>query len=213
MTYAQDIVAGRYKIPISMLNKQAYCEYQIFLEHVKGVTVAPTAAMQKGTEFHTAYDLYHQQTATEEMSLEDALSKSKERKVTLVARDVEVENSALKGRIDEIEIGPAQITIIDDKPTNGKVWQTDIRQVWGYCWAYTDQYKPDRPLYGAIKDHTLRAIVWREPYTDRARTEVEDASDRIMGILKGERVAIPTKFPAKCKKCRFKLKQVCDKAL
>lgn len=56
MKYAEKIVAGMYKIPISWLHKQAYCEYQIFLEFVKEVRVPKSSAMIEGTLDHAVLD-------------------------------------------------------------------------------------------------------------------------------------------------------------
>ncbi|MEM2873847.1 MAG: PD-(D/E)XK nuclease family protein [Candidatus Nanoarchaeia archaeon] len=211
MTYADDIIAGKYKIPISWLHTQAYCEYQIFLEHVKGISVDRSIAMIVGAESHAKLDAEHAAKVEEIMSLEEVLVQSTERKVTFVAREVGVENLYLKGIIDEIRISPAEIIIIDDKPTKGKAWPADIRQVWGYCWAYSDQYKPDRTLYGAVRDRETQEFVWQEPFTENAKKDVKEATFRIIDILKGVRAAVPTRKPQKCKPCRFR--KVCDKCL
>ena len=36
------IIEGKNNFPISWLNKQGYCEYQIYLEHMKGIETQPT---------------------------------------------------------------------------------------------------------------------------------------------------------------------------
>lgn len=215
MTYADDIVAGKYKIPISMLHTQAYCEYQIFLDAVKGIEVGRSAAMIEGSLDHAVLDEEHAAKATVAMSLEEALTASAKKKVICIMRDITVMNKYLKGKIDEIHIGPNFITIIDDKPIkDGRVWPPDKKQVWGYCWAYSDQYKPDRPLYGAVRDRRAadaQDFAWQEPFTEAERLAAEETSIRILDILKGTREAVPTKKPQKCRPCRFK--EACDKCL
>ncbi len=211
MTYADDIIAGKYKIPISWLHTQDYCEYQIFLEHVKGISAGRSAAMETGSMGHAKLDAEHAAKVTEVMSLEEALVQSAERRVTLVMRGVDVENDYLKGNIDEIQLDPVQITIIDDKPTKGRAWPADIKQVWGYCWAYSDQRKPDRPLYGAVRDRDTQDFVWQESFTEAARNSTYNTVMRLLDILKGNRAAVPTKKPQKCRPCRFR--EVCDKCL
>lgn len=46
------VVEGRPLFPISWLNKQKYCEYQIFLENIEGVEVGPTPEMVEGKKEH-----------------------------------------------------------------------------------------------------------------------------------------------------------------
>ena len=46
------IIDGKNNFPISWLNKQGYCEYQIYLEHMKGIETSPTQAMTRGSKIH-----------------------------------------------------------------------------------------------------------------------------------------------------------------
>jgi CRISPR/Cas system-associated exonuclease Cas4 (RecB family) len=210
MTYAQSIIAGKYKLPISMLHKQAYCEYQIFLEAVRGVEIGKSAAMEEGTEHHAALDEEHAEKAVV-MSLEDALATAT-KDIPIVYRDLKVKGKRLVGRIDEVQITKNLIKIIDDKPVEPgrKPWLSDIQQVWGYCVAYEEERGIDRQLHGAVRNRE-QEIVWESPYTSIERGYVNEIVDRIYGILKGERDAVPTKKPNKCDKCRFK--GACDKCL
>jgi CRISPR/Cas system-associated exonuclease Cas4 (RecB family) len=45
-------VKNQLLFPISWLNKQDYCEYQIYLENVKGIKVKPSVAMTAGKQVH-----------------------------------------------------------------------------------------------------------------------------------------------------------------
>ena len=208
--YARDILNGKYKIPISWLHRQAYCEYQIYLEHVAEFKVEKSPAMIRGIEKHKELDDAHFAIATP-MSLEEALEKATAEHKVLVYRDFKVEGKNLVGRIDELHIEPKRILIIDDKPTKRQVYNSDIRQVWGYCLAYEEENGTDRPLFGSIRDRDSQRFIWQEQYTESARKEVKEAVQRIFGILSGEREAQPTKKYQKCRPCRFK--NVCDKAL
>jgi len=51
------------KIPIHWLQSQTYCEYQICLEHVKGVKVEPTPEMNYGKEAHAILEENHKKKA------------------------------------------------------------------------------------------------------------------------------------------------------
>lgn len=46
------IIEGKNNFPISWLNQQGYCEYQIYLEYMKGIETQPTAAMTHGSKIH-----------------------------------------------------------------------------------------------------------------------------------------------------------------
>ena len=39
------IIEGQNNFPISWLNQQGYCEYQLYLENMKGIETQPTPAM------------------------------------------------------------------------------------------------------------------------------------------------------------------------
>jgi CRISPR-associated exonuclease Cas4 len=57
------IVEGRNVFPISWLHKQDYCEYQIFIENIKGIKVEPTKAMIEGTKEHERMESKFLETA------------------------------------------------------------------------------------------------------------------------------------------------------
>ena len=46
------IIEGKNNFPISWLNQQGYCEYQIYLEYMKGIKTPETKSMRKGTDIH-----------------------------------------------------------------------------------------------------------------------------------------------------------------
>ena len=46
------IIEGQNNFPISWLNQQGYCEYQLYLENMKGIETQPTPAMTQGSKIH-----------------------------------------------------------------------------------------------------------------------------------------------------------------
>ena len=58
------IIEGKNNFPISWLNQQGYCEYQIYLEYMKGIETAPTHAMTHGSEIHHQLEDIFKQDAT-----------------------------------------------------------------------------------------------------------------------------------------------------
>ena len=51
------IIDGNNNFSISWLNKMGYCEYQLYLEHLKGIEAPDTPQMTKGTTEHKASGL------------------------------------------------------------------------------------------------------------------------------------------------------------
>ena len=195
------------KIPIHWLHSHAYCEYQIFLKHVKGVKIAPTAAMMMGAKRHSVLEVEHKEKATEELSVDDALKKSRDEKIVLIAREVPVAWSQLKGKIDEIHFMSDQIIILDDKP-NTVAWDSNKVQVWGYCLAFQEQFRPKLPISALLRHRDTQKTVWEEVFTEDHRDRVLVAIERISGIMNGESEPEPTDNINKCRRCS--LNNVCD---
>jgi len=195
------------KIPIHWLHSQAYCEYQIYLEHVKGIEVEPTPEMNEGKEVHAILEEDHKKKAKLKLSIIDALKKSQKEKITLVGREIPVRGNYLYGLIDEVHFMPTQIIIIDDKPNNYP-YMTNKKQVWGYCLAFKEQFKIKIPLIACIRQRDTQKIIWRENFSDEHKKIVLESVERILGILNGNRKPEHTSNFNKCKSCR--LKNVCD---
>lgn len=191
------------KVPISLLHTQAYCEYQIFLEHVKHVEAEPTREMCLGRNVHRLLEQEHLKRANLELSVDDALEKSKRESVTLISRELPVVGKYLYGTIDEVWLMPNQIFIIDDKP-NDFPFITNKKQVWGYCLAFQERFSPKRPLVACLRHRDTSRFVWREFFSPEHRRNVLDSVKRILGIISGDRRPEPTGRSRKCGSCRFK---------
>ena len=195
------------KIPIHWLHSQAYCEYQIYLEHVKGIKVAPTPEMNNGKEIHSLLEENHKKKAKLKLSTKDALEKSQKEKIILIGREIPVSGNYLYGLIDEVHFTPNRIVIIDDKPNNYP-YMTNKKQVWGYCLAFEEQFKAKLPLVACIRHRDTKRIIWKEIFSDAHRNIVLESVERILGIINLNKKAKPTNKPSKCKSCR--LREVCD---
>ncbi len=192
----------REKIPISWLHSHDYCEYQIYLKNVKGLKIIPTANLVMGRNRHNVLEVEHKEMATEELSIDAALDKAKTEEIVLIGREIPVEGSKLKGRIDEVHFGPNQIIILDDKP-NSYAWDSNKKQIWGYCLAFEEHYSPKLPLLACLRHRDSQRIVWQEIFTDQHRDIVLDAIARIFGVLRGERDPDHTDNIKKCLACNF----------
>ena len=119
--------------PISWLQKQDYCEYQIYLENIKGINVKPTKAMTKGAQKHER--LYTQFVKkAKPVTVQQMITESKTEKI--YSREFKVLDleHGIYGLIDEIWLTPKGFIVIDDKPET-KAYLSNIHQVYGYCLA------------------------------------------------------------------------------
>ena len=140
---------------ISWLYAQDYCEYQLYLDQVKGVTVDDTPAMVEGSVEHQRLEDEFLAKAEAEYTFEEAVEES--RRTPISSRELYVEDRSLniRGYIDELVLRPDGFTVIDDKPVGrtGRVYPSSKHQVYGYCIALKSMLGPDeqRPITTAVR--------------------------------------------------------------
>jgi len=190
------------RIPVSWLHSYGYCEYQIYLEHVRGIEGGETPEMREGREVHTAMDEAHKAAAEVELGIDEALVKAQKEQVVLSARQVQVRGEQLTGIIDEVVFFPDRLMIVDDKPGD-IAWPGSKMQAWGYCLAFQEQWQPDLPIVAGIRNRKTGHEIWAEPFTRQHRQAVIRAVSRIRQILDGEAIPRGAGNPRKCRACRF----------
>ncbi len=196
------IIEGKNNFPISWLNKQGYCEYQLYLEHLKGIEVGKTNAMKRGTEIHEKLEENFKQTATE-TTFDEAIKISKEKPI--LSREVFVISPkyGIRGYIDEIQIKPKEIIIIDDKPGTTP-YDSMINQVRAYCLCLKEMLIEDnRIIKGALRQRDTGNIFWNETFDENVEKSIKFLIKRIEGLFEGTKPFIPTKNKNKCKSCRY----------
>jgi len=191
------------RIPISWLHSYGYCEYQIYLEHVRGIEAGETPEMREGRQVHAAMDEAHKAAAEVELGIDEAMARSQKEQLVLSAREVQVRGEQLIGVIDEVVFFPDRLMIVDDKPGD-IAWLGSKMQAWGYCLAFQQQWQPDLPIVAGIRNRETGYEVWAEPFTRRHRQTVVRAVSRIRQILDGEAIARGAGNPRKCRACRFR---------
>ena len=200
---------------ISWLYAQDYCEYQLYLDQVKGIEVDDTPAMVEGSAEHQRLEDEFLAKAEAEYTFEEAVEES--RQTPISSRELYVEDRSLgiRGYIDELTLNPDGFTVIDDKPVGktGKVYPSSKHQVYGYCMALKHMLGPDeqRPITAAVRARGSARIVWSEAFDTKAEKKVQRLIKRVHGLIDGE---IPFKSATqayKCRPCRFF--DVCDKRI
>ncbi len=198
----------RLLFPISWLQKQDYCEYQIFLENIQGIRMKPTAAMTEGKQEHEK--LYEQFSAQAvPATVEQMLTESKVAHV--LSREFKVEDieHGLYGYIDEVWFTPDDFVVIDDKP-GIRAYLSNIHQILGYCLAFKSVIAPDRRrLIAALRERGTENIIWQSPFDSSAEEEIIQVTNHMHDLLSGKVEFKSSENPNKCRSCR--LKPGCDK--
>ncbi|WP_409200779.1 PD-(D/E)XK nuclease family protein [Methanobrevibacter sp. DSM 116169] len=201
------IINGKNNFPISMLNKQGYCEYSIYLEHIKKIKVGPTSAMLRGSYVHQELEDEFLKTATP-TTFEEALDNSKSEAILSREMGVISPEYGIRGFIDEVQMTPDEFVIIDDKPGTTP-YDSTINQVRAYCLAFKQMVKGDkRPIKGALRERGTDNIFFIEEFDTSNENRIKFLLDRMEGLFNETKPFVPTKNKNKCLKCRYQ--SYCD---
>ena len=196
-----NILEDQNNFPISWLNTQAYCEYCIFLENVKGIAAKPTKAMMEGTKGHEELEVRFKKDA-EPATFQEMLETS--RTAEILSRELPVESArhGIRGFIDEVWMTPDEFIIIDDKPGN-MAYPSSINQIFGYCLAFKDSVPEERRIVASLRERGTDNIFWSAYFDNEAEKAILKVIDRVHSLLDNRIDYIPTKNPKKCRSCRF----------
>ena len=197
-----EIIEGKNNFPISWLNQQGYCEYQIYLQYMKGIKTSPTKAMLEGTHEHNMLEEKFSQTATP-ATFDEAVEMSKSEGTLTRECFVLAPEYGIRGFIDEIWMTPDEIVIIDDKPGT-KAFPSTINQVRAYCLAFKSMSDDERPIKGALRQRGTDNIFWSEEFDSDAEKEIIYLINRMHSLINGEKPFIATKNANKCRSCRYR---------
>ncbi len=192
--------------PISWLHKQEFCEYQIFLENIKGIKVKPTQAMVEGKQEHERlYNDFRKEAVP--ATLEEMMVESKT--VEVISREFRVFDTrrGIYGLIDEVLLTPDRLMVIDDKP-GAKIFLSNINQVYGYCLAFKELAGPadGRQIVGALRERGTENVYWKGPFTRSVEESIVALIDHIHSLISGTDDFGSTDNPNKCNACRLRAK-------
>jgi CRISPR-associated exonuclease Cas4 len=204
-------IKDRLLFPINWLQKQDYCEYQIYLENIRGIKARPTRAMVTGQEEHQ--ELYRRFAEKAVPSTpEKMLTESKT--ANLLSREFKIIDGAhgIFGYIDEVWLTPETFVVIDDKP-GVRPYLSCIHQVFGYCLAFKTiiDSGDKRGLVAALRERGTDHLFWQAPFDKAAEEEIIVTVERIHALLAGQAEFKASDNPRKCQVCRLKVH--CDKVL
>ncbi len=195
--------------PISWLNKQDYCEYQIYLENIAGIKVEPTKQMAVGKQEHeTLYEEFKKKAIP--ATLDEMLLESK--KAQVLSRELSVRDlgHGIYGLIDEVLLTPDSFIVIDDKPGT-KTFLSNINQVLGYCLAFKSAVvlQDGRPVVAALRERGSDNIYWSMPFDPEAEGHITTVIEHIHSLLTGAVEFSSSDNSNKCRACRFR--EICDR--
>jgi CRISPR/Cas system-associated exonuclease Cas4 (RecB family) len=205
-------IDGVRAFPISWLHKKGFCEYQLYLEKVKGIEVEETPEMIIGKAIHEEKERKFLEEAEIEMSVEDALAISKETGQSFLVRELETNSKrfGVYGWIDEVQIHPEKIVIIDDKP--GSIAYSGLKkQVMAYSLSFLDQFMPEREVFCVLRNRDNGVVFWEERFNEELFKYITREILEVHDLLNDARIPLATTNPQKCAKCR--LRKFCDKSL
>ena len=195
------IIDGKNNFPISWLNQQGYCEYQIYLQYMKGIETSPTQAMLKGTEVHNQLEEKFGETATP-ATFDEVVEMSKTEATITRECFVLSQEYGIRGFIDEIWMMPDEIVIIDDKP-GSKAFPSTINQVRAYCLAFKSMTNDARTIKGGLRQRGTDNIFWSEEFDANVESEIKFTINRMHSLFEGQKPFLATKNPNKCRSCRY----------
>lgn len=205
------------KIPIHWLHSQAFCEYEIYLATVKGVPdpYPDRTDLVEGRAAHTTLlDNHMKDAVPTTLTIPELAQEAKRTYACQVLRELQVTGHRLYGLIDEVEIhAHGHIYVLEDKPRSktGTPFLSEIRQAQGYALAFHQNYPALKPVIPVIRDRNNGEWLWQGELDKDTIHSVNEALNRIFGILDGSWVPVPTKIRAKCMFCRWGQTNVCDK--
>lgn len=196
------IIEGKNNFPISWLNQQGYCEYQLYLEYMKGIETPATPEMTHGSNIHHQLEDIFKQDSTP-ATFEEAVEASKtdatmSREVFVIAPEY-----GIRGYIDEIWMKPDEIVIIDDKPGRTP-YNSTMNQVRAYCLAFKSMTGDTRKMKAALRERGTENLFWIEIFTPEIEKQIKFTIDRMQGLFDGTKPFVPTKNANKCRSCRYK---------
>ncbi|MGI6448297.1 MAG: CRISPR-associated protein Cas4 [Methanobrevibacter boviskoreani] len=205
------VINGVNNFPISWLNIQGYCEYELYLQYFKGVVAPPTMAMRTGTKVHNQLEQEFKKTA-KPASFKQTIETSKTIETKTREMFIIEPEYGIRGFIDEVQMTPNEFIIIDDKPGT-RAYPSQINQVRAYCLAFKSLVEREdenntRKIIGALRQRGTDNVFYTEEFDEDVEKEIIYLIDRMQGLFYGTKPFVPTKNPNKCKSCRFN--DVCE---
>jgi len=165
-----------------------------------------TDKVYDGITAHRLLDTNFIKSADIEDTVDNIITRAKKENTIFCTREIKVRSKEhrLIGRIDEVELHPKKIIIIDDKP-NAKAYQSSKLQVTGYCIAFKKNYNIKKDIYAAVRDRDTGVIVWMEKFESNSSLAetVKTSVESILALTAGISKPKPQKDINRCNSCGY----------
>ncbi|MFH0986978.1 MAG: PD-(D/E)XK nuclease family protein [Candidatus Micrarchaeota archaeon] len=194
-------------LPVSILNAQAYCEYQIYLQYIRKIRPEPTAQMIKGRKRHEELEQeFLKEAAPLPEPVETYIPKVMRGEARpFVARELFVfsDGRGMCGKIDEAEVNPETVFVIDDKP-NPYPYAGTVNQLRAYCLLFQDQFSWTKPICSLLRDRDTGKVVWKEDFASEQKQSIEGTVQHLRDLFSGKAGFTHAESSGRCRSCRFK---------
>ncbi|NOQ55850.1 MAG: Dna2/Cas4 domain-containing protein [Nanohaloarchaea archaeon] len=192
-------------VPISALGTHNYCACQIILRYIRKMHPG-TDKVYDGITAHRLLDTEFIKSADIEDTVDNIITRAKKENTIFCTREIKVRSKQhrLIGRIDEVELHPEKVIIIDDKP-NARAYMSSKLQVTGYCIAFKDNYSIKKDIYAAVRDRDTGVIIWMEKFESNsplAKT-VKTSVESILALVAGKMRPEPPIDTGRCNSCGY----------
>ena len=195
------IIDGKLNFPIDMLKQEGFCEYQIYLKHVKNIETSKNK-IPHGIEIKNQLeDIFKKDS--DEITLKDAVKSSKTQ--ALMARNFFVMSNqyGIRGYVDEIWMKEDEIILINE--AQGRTpYESTMNPVRAACLAFKDMVDDERKVKAGLLERGTENLFWIEVFDKKAENDIKKHINRVNELINGSAEYQPIKESNKCRICEFR---------
>ncbi|OUJ18156.1 CRISPR-associated protein Cas4, RecB family nuclease [Methanonatronarchaeum thermophilum] len=164
------------KIPIQWLKLCNYCEMRFYLNLTNNFWAGyneETPPTNNPNQNNKQTKKQKQEKPSIEITIEDALQRTRGTDEILIGRDVHLVGEQLAGRIDQIHIEDCRIIITKNNKCSVP-YPPDRIKVFAYCVMFEKKFNPNRTLYAKLRNQKNNKVIYIERYSDIWRDKVKN---------------------------------------
>jgi|GEM_PF-4617084 len=163
------------KIPVQWLKICNFCEMRFYLKLINNfrVNTNPGEPIFDPVDKEQKTPDNEKKKPCIEITIKDALERTRGTDEILIGRDVHLVGSELAGRIDQIHIEDCRIIITINNSCDVP-FPPDRIKAFGFCKMFEKKFSPNRTLYAKLRNRKNYKVIWIERYSDVWREKVEE---------------------------------------
>ena len=178
--------SGVWCFPISWIALHEFSPQQV-IQALHGIKPQVNQAMINGSKAHSQLFNAFKQEALVSDSIENILLKSVQETAIFSSRELFVFSPRLRvfGKIDEIEISPNSIKIIDDK-ASFKAFNGYQLQVLAYAFCFEQQFFPKHKIECVLRNTQSKQVFWQQELDEFQKQKVLEKIKQILELIEEE---------------------------